>query len=239
MGPLRRRSRFSRRAAPPRRTVEDAEAIRSIYNVEVQTSTVTFDIMPRSLEEQQEWIANRSGAHAVVVAIDDDDEVVGFGSLSPYKARPAYATTVEDSVYVHRDHQGEGVGRSVLAELIRLADEHGFHAIMARIVGDHATSIGLHSSQASTSSGASARSVGSSAGGSTSSSCSACSDARGTRRRSELAADGSSRTPRASGTGASFSGGPGRIRTVEGDAGRLTALAPFVRSGADPLGRTR
>ena len=53
-----------------RATVEDAEAIRSIYNVEVQTSTVTFDIMPRSLEEQQEWIANRSGAHAVVVAVD-------------------------------------------------------------------------------------------------------------------------------------------------------------------------
>jgi len=130
-----------------RATVEDAEAIRSIYNVEVQTSTVTFDIMPRSLEEQQQWIVNRSGAHAVVVALDDDDDVVGFGSLSPYKARPAYATTVEDSVYVHRDHQGEGVGRSVLAELIRLADEHGFHAIMARIVGDHATSIGLHSSQ--------------------------------------------------------------------------------------------
>jgi phosphinothricin acetyltransferase len=130
-----------------RATVDDADAIRSIYNVEVQTSTVTFDILPRSLEEQQQWIVNRSGAHAVVVAIDDHGDVVGFGSLSPYKERPAYATTVEDSVYVHRDHQGEGVGRTVLAELIRLADEHGFHAIMARIVGDHATSIGLHSSQ--------------------------------------------------------------------------------------------
>ena len=130
-----------------RATVEDAEAIRTIYNVEVQTSTVTFDILPRSVEDQRRWIEDRSGAHAVVVATDDDGAVIGFGSLSPYKERPAYATTVEDSVYVHRDHQGEGVGRSVLAELLRLAEDHGFHAVMARIVGDHATSIGLHSSQ--------------------------------------------------------------------------------------------
>jgi phosphinothricin acetyltransferase len=130
-----------------RATADDADAIRAIYNVEVETSTVTFDLVPRSAEEQRRWIEGRSGAHAVVVAVDDGGDVIGFGSLSPYRERPAYSTTVEDSVYVHRDHQGEGVGRSVLAELIRLADEHGFHAVMARIVGDHPTSIGLHSSQ--------------------------------------------------------------------------------------------
>jgi phosphinothricin acetyltransferase len=130
-----------------RATADDAEAIRAIYNIEVETSTVTFDLVPRTADDQRRWIEGRSGAHAVVVAVDDAGEVIGFGSLSPYRDRPAYSTTVEDSVYVHRDHQGEGVGRSVLAELIRLADEHGFHAVMARIVGDHPTSIGLHSSQ--------------------------------------------------------------------------------------------
>ena len=50
------------------------------------------------------------GRHPAVVALDDGGDVVGFGSLSPYRDRPAYSTTVEDSVYVHRDHQGEGVG---------------------------------------------------------------------------------------------------------------------------------
>jgi phosphinothricin acetyltransferase len=129
-----------------RATVDDAESIRQIYNVEVQTSTVTFDLMPRTLAQQQAWIVDRSGAHVVIVATTDS-EVVGFGSLSPFRSRPAYSTTVEDSVYVHHDHQGEGVGRAVLAELVRLAEVHGFHAVMARIVGGHATSIGLHSSQ--------------------------------------------------------------------------------------------
>src|SRR5436305_618245 len=109
---------------------EDGEAIRSIYNVEVTESTVTFDLVPRSHEEQRGWLAAHSGAHPAVVSVDGND-VVGFGSLSPYKDRPAYATTVEDSVYVRRDRRSQGVGRLVLDELLRLATAHGFHAVVA------------------------------------------------------------------------------------------------------------
>jgi len=126
-----------------RAQLNDAAAIRDIYNLEVTTSTVTFDLVPRSLEDQQEWIAARSGAHAAVVAVADG-EVVGFGSLSPYRDRPAYSTTVEDSIYVRRDQQGQGVGKLLLADLVRLATLHGFHAVMARIVGGHDASIAVH-----------------------------------------------------------------------------------------------
>lgn len=124
-------------------TLDDAEAIRQIYNLEVTTSTATFDLVPRSLEEQRAWQADRSGARAVVVALDQG-MVCGFGSLSPWRDRPAYATTVEDSVYVHRGHQGRGVGRALLTELVATATAHGFHACIARIVGGHHASIALH-----------------------------------------------------------------------------------------------
>jgi L-amino acid N-acyltransferase YncA len=124
---------------------DDAEATRQIYNLEVATSTVTFDLVPRSLDEQRRWIAARSGAHAVVVA-EDGGEIVGFGSLSPWRDRPAYKTSVEDSVYVHRDHQGRGVGKTLLAELVRVGKAHGFHAVFARIVGGHESSVALHRS---------------------------------------------------------------------------------------------
>ncbi len=126
-------------------TTDDAEAIRSIYNLEVETSKVTFDIVPRSLPEQRRWILDRSGAHAAIVA-ERAGIVVGFGSLSPYKERAAYSTSVEDSVYVHRDHHGTGVGRLLLTELVDRATAHGFHALFARIVAGHAASIGLHTS---------------------------------------------------------------------------------------------
>src|SRR5438132_9211393 len=122
---------------------EDGEAIHSIYNVEVTTSTVTFDLVPRTAEEQREWLRAHSGPHPAVVAVDVD-EVVGFGSISPYRDRPAYATTVEDSVYVRRDRRGRGTGRLMLEELLRLARSHGFHAVVARIVGDHEASLALH-----------------------------------------------------------------------------------------------
>jgi phosphinothricin acetyltransferase len=124
-------------------TIDDAEATRSIYNLEVTESTVTFDLVPRTLEQQQAYLVARSGAHAVLVA-EGAGEVVGFASFSPYRDRPAYSTTVEDSVYVRRDQQGKGVGTLLLGELVALARSHGFHTMMARIVGGHDASIALH-----------------------------------------------------------------------------------------------
>ena len=121
----------------------DAEAIRAIYNAEVTGSTVTFDIVPRTLEEQLAWIEDHGGAHPAVVAVDDG-LVAGFGSLSPFRERAAYATTVEDSVYVAVDRRGRGVGRLLLAELVRTGRRQGFHTVIARISGDNEPSIALH-----------------------------------------------------------------------------------------------
>jgi phosphinothricin acetyltransferase len=123
----------------------DAEAIRSIYNAEVAGSTVTFDLVERTPAEHSEWMAQHSGVYALVVATDCG-EIIGFASLSPYRPRPAYSTTVEDSVYVAGDHRGRGVGKALLAELVARARIHGFHSVIARIVGNHEASIALHRS---------------------------------------------------------------------------------------------
>ena len=131
-------------------TVTDAEQIRAIYNHEVIHTTATFDLVPRSLPDQQSWLAARSGAFSTVVAIDPDDpagpegEVVGFAALSPYKERAAYRTSVEDSVYVRRDRAGQGIGRLLLAELLEVAATSGFHAVFARINASSEASIALH-----------------------------------------------------------------------------------------------
>ena len=125
----------------------DAAAIAAIYNREVTTSTVTFDLVERTVEEQAAWLAARGGALAVVVAEDDLDgrpTVIGFASLSPYRDRPAYRTTVENSIYVHHDHRGRGVAATLLGELVTVARNHGFHSMIARVVGGHTASIRLH-----------------------------------------------------------------------------------------------
>ncbi len=126
----------------------DAEGIRTIANHEILNGTSTFELEPRTLAAQQAWLRDRRGVHAVIVATPegDDDTVIGYASLSPYRSRPAYNTTVENSVYVHQDHRGEGVGRALLKELIGLAQNHGFHTVIARISGGNQASAAVHRS---------------------------------------------------------------------------------------------
>lgn len=126
-------------------TVADAEAIRAIYNHEVENSLVTFDLVPRSFAEQQDWIREREGALGAIVA-EVDGAVVGFASLSPYRSRPAYNTTVENSIYVSEAARGLGVGKRLLEELIKMAKARGFHTVLAHIAGGHEASIALHHS---------------------------------------------------------------------------------------------
>ena len=122
----------------------DAETVRRIYNEEVVGSTATFDLRARTAEEQEAWMAEHRGTYPVVVAVDGAGAILGFGSLSTYRDRPSYATTVENSVYVDAAHRGEGVGRALLEELVRLATLYGFHSIIARVGGGNAASIALH-----------------------------------------------------------------------------------------------
>jgi Sortase and related acyltransferases len=135
-------------------TLEDAAEIMRIYNAEVTGSLVTFDMVARSLHEQRAWIASHKGAYPAIVAFESPDSdrvdgptpLVGFAALSPYRERPAYSTTVEDSVYVDKTWRGRGVGKLLLSELIKLATAHGFHAIIARTVKENEGSIALHMS---------------------------------------------------------------------------------------------
>jgi len=127
---------------------DDAEPIRRIYNAEVLGSTATFDLRARTAVEQAAWMSEHRGTYPVVVAFngdgDGDGTVVGFGSLSTYRDRPSYSTTVENSVYVEAGQRGQGVGRALLVELVRLGTLHGFHSMIARVGGGNAASIALH-----------------------------------------------------------------------------------------------
>jgi phosphinothricin acetyltransferase len=137
--------------------LDDAAAIRAIYNHEVEHTTATFDLVPRTLDDQRAWLAARSGAFAAIVAVSapDDatpdgaepvgtDEVIGFAALSPYRERAAYRTSVENSIYIRRDQHRRGVGRFLLHHLLDVASDSGFHAVFARIEAGSAASRRLH-----------------------------------------------------------------------------------------------
>ena len=135
-----------------RATNADCAAICALYNYEVENSTVTLDLVPRTVSEQRYYLAARSGSLAVLVADSAEPasgargDVMGFASLSAYRDRPGYRTSVEDSIYVAPEHQGKGVGRLLLSSLVTTATANGFHSIFARVADSQPASVALHES---------------------------------------------------------------------------------------------
>jgi len=123
--------------------VEDSAGIADIWNVEATATTATTDTEPRTPAAQAAWLASHTEDYPVVVAVETD-EVVAFGSLSPYRPRPSYRWTVEDSVYVRDGYRGKGIGAGILAELLTRARRRGHHSIIARITSENAPSLALH-----------------------------------------------------------------------------------------------
>jgi phosphinothricin acetyltransferase len=123
----------------------DIPAMTAIYAHEVLHGTASFELTPpddAEMAARREASIARGYPHIVGTAAG---EVVGYGYLGPYRPRPAYAATVENSVYVRRDCHGLGIGRKLLARLIEEAEACGYRQMVA-VIGDsdHQASIRLH-----------------------------------------------------------------------------------------------
>lgn len=121
----------------------DLAAINFIYNHYVANSTSTYQEQPDTLEARQQWLAHHGVRHPVIVA-ELDDEVVGWGSLSPFHSRSAFRKTVESSVYVHHEFHRRGIGAALLSDLIDRARSAGHHTIIAAVDSQQAPSLALH-----------------------------------------------------------------------------------------------
>jgi L-amino acid N-acyltransferase len=122
-----------------------AEAILEIFNDAILHSTALYDYQPRTLQNMVAWFdAKRAGDFPVIGIEDSEGVLVGFGSYGTFRAWPAYKYTVEHSVYVHKDHRGRGLGRTVMLELIAAARGNDVHAMIGGIDASNAGSIALH-----------------------------------------------------------------------------------------------
>jgi len=122
----------------------DLVAINDIYNYYVLHSTATYQTEPEMLDARRAWFEHQTDQYPVIVAVSDAGAVVGWGSLSRFHPRAAYARTVENSVYVHQEYHRQGIGRALLDELIARAHTVGHHAMIAGIDAEQPASLALH-----------------------------------------------------------------------------------------------
>ena len=123
----------------------DVAAITRIYAHAVLSGTATFEIeAPDEAEMARRHGALADGGYPYLVA-EAGGGVVGYAYAGPYRTRPAYDWSVEDSIYVAPDAHRRGIGRALLARLIEDADARGFRQMIA-VIGDsrQVPSIALH-----------------------------------------------------------------------------------------------
>ncbi len=126
----------------------DVAAIAAIYGHHVLHGTGTFEETPPPEAEIAARIAAvRALGLPYLVAADGGGQVAGFAYASAFRPRPAYRYTAEDSVYIHPDQMGRGLGKALVAEVVAACEALGVRQIIA-VIGDSANagSIGLHRS---------------------------------------------------------------------------------------------
>ena len=100
---------------------DDVFACLSIYNYEVEHGVATLDLEPRTLEEWHEWYNAHSDEQYPIIVGTIDDVVVGYASLSPYRLKDAFKSTVELSIYIHQNYRGRGVATRLMEHILEMA----------------------------------------------------------------------------------------------------------------------
>lgn len=125
--------------------LEDLPQITEIYNEAILKTVATFDTTPKSVEEQEKWFKHHGTKNPIIVA-EENGVILGWASLSEWSDRCAYSDAAEVSLYVKEIHQGKGIGRRLLEQLVKEGKQAGLHTIVARIAEGNAISVHLHES---------------------------------------------------------------------------------------------
>ena len=124
---------------------EDLQQLLDIYNYEVVHGVATLDLQPKSLEEWGRWFdAHNIKNHPLLVA-EQAGRVAGYASLSPYRSKEAYRSTVELSIYISPDFRRQGVATALMEAILREArQDPETHTVVSVITDGNEASRKLH-----------------------------------------------------------------------------------------------
>jgi L-amino acid N-acyltransferase YncA len=129
------------RAAGP----ADLEAVAAIFAHYVTTTETTFEEVPPAAADWQRRLDDLAGRNLPFLVAEDDGTICGFAYASPWRPKPAYRHTVEDTVYVSPARTGRGLGRALLGALLSWCEQAGARQVIA-VIADTGSdaSVALH-----------------------------------------------------------------------------------------------
>ena len=126
-------------------TEQQLPEILDIFNDAILNSTALYDYKTRTMDMMNTWYADKQkGNFPIIGAFDQNNILLGFSTYGMFRVRPAYKYSVEHSVYVRSDKRGNGIGKILLKEIIKKANEQNFHVMVAGIDAANTISILLH-----------------------------------------------------------------------------------------------
>lgn len=125
-------------------TEADANAIAAIYAHHVLNGTASYEIEPPSLDDTIAKIRHVTALGWPFIVAEIEGTVAGYAYATQFRDRAAYRFTCEDSIYVHPERMGRGIGKALLKALMQRSGECGFQTMIAVVGGAEPASIGLH-----------------------------------------------------------------------------------------------
>lgn len=125
--------------------IKDLEALLEIYNYEVRYGVATLDLETRTLAEWEQWFRAHNVENHPLLVEEEAGHILGYASLSSYREKEAYCSTVELSVYVHADRRGQGVATDLMQAILEEAKrDPDTHLVVSVITAGNEASRKLH-----------------------------------------------------------------------------------------------
>ncbi|MGE6552178.1 N-acetyltransferase family protein [Bacillus mycoides] len=123
---------------------EDVTFILDIYNDAILNSTAVYAYKPVTLENRIDWYEQKKADCYPILVYELDNKVVGFATFGSFRAWPAYKYSIEHSIYVDKEYRKNGIGSSLMEELITIAKGREYMTLIAGIDAENEKSIVMH-----------------------------------------------------------------------------------------------
>ena len=123
----------------------DITAMMHIYNYEVEHGIATLDLHPRSYDDRRAWFCMHGSEDHPLIVAEENDVILGYASLSPYREKEAYKSTVELSIYIAPEYRQKGIAAKLMEAILEMARKNGrIHLVVSVITHGNEASDRLH-----------------------------------------------------------------------------------------------